>query len=223
MFFKSLACNMVVGCVEMCVRACVISTPPKFIIIKYHLGRNLIDKFDENHLADLIRSSLYPMNKLLSSKDIIREVLHGFSLKCDDELMRSHLSNLLMDSSTFEGLNGLTSQLSESTTLNDCIIECFMELSTNPNFQACVVRKVLVREIHELISLHFSPHPSSITLLQLVEKDFARRGSWLNIQVDIEEIVKEVEKDVLEKLVLEIVDEIDIRYVIQCNETMSRS
>ncbi|XP_004503709.1 uncharacterized protein [Cicer arietinum] len=188
---------------------------------KSHPGENLQEHYDIP--KDLIRSSLYPMNKLLSSKDIIREVLHGFSLKCDDELMRSHLSNLLMDSSTFEGLNGLTSQLSESTTLNDCIIECFMELSTNPNFQACVVRKVLVREIHELISLHFSPHPSSITLLQLVEKDFARRGSWLNIQVDIEEIVKEVEKDVLEKLVLEIVDEIDIRYVIQCNETMSRS
>ncbi|GAU19440.1 hypothetical protein TSUD_76840 [Trifolium subterraneum] len=190
------------------------------------------DKFKENHLADLAKSSLDPMN---SSKDIIREVLQDFSLKCD-EPVKSHLSNLLMDSSTFDELKGLTDHLSCSTILHDCIIECFMELyqncgfqshfsSSNPNFQSCVARKILVREINELlVNLHFFPHPSPIKLQELVEKDLARRGSWLNnIQVDIEDIAIEVEKDVLEKLVLEIVSEMDIRDLIQCNEPMSKS
>lgn len=177
------------------------------------------DRFEENHLEDLITSSLDPMNN--KSKDIISEVLQTFSLKCD-EPMKSHLSNLLMDSSsTFDEVNGLTDQLFDSTILHEYIIECFMELyqnsdfspyfsSRNPNFQACVVRKVLVRQINELVKLHFFPHPSPITLQQLVERDLARRESWMNIHVDAEEIAMEVEKNVLETLVLEIVSEMTI-------------
>ncbi|CAK8579206.1 unnamed protein product [Lathyrus sativus] len=190
------------------------------------------DKFEENnHLADLVTLSLDRMNK---SNDIISEVLQAFSLKCDEPI-KSHLSNLLTDSSTFDELNGLTDQLSGSKILHDCIIQCFMDLyqnsgflphlsSRNPNFlQACVVKKILVREINELVNLHFVSHPSPITLHQVVEKDMARRGSWMNIYVDTEDIAIEVEKDVLEKLVWEIVSDMDIRYVIQCNETMSKS
>lgn len=175
------------------------------------------DRFEENHLEDLITSSLDPMNK---SKDIISEVLQTFSLKCD-EPMKSHLSNLLMDSSsTFDEVNGLTDQLFDSTILHEYIIECFMELyknrgfslhfsSRNPNFQACVVKKVLVRQINELVNLHFFHHPSPITLQQLVERDLTRRESWMNIH-DAEEIAMEVEKYVLETLVLEIVSEMNI-------------
>ena len=177
------------------------------------------DKYEENHLADLMTSSLEPMKK---SKDIVSEVLQTFSLKCD-EPMKSHLSNLLMDSSsTFDEVNGFTDQLSDSKILHDCIVECFMELcqsngfsphfsSRNPKFQSCVVKKVLVREINELVNLHFFPHPSPITLQQLVERDLARSESWMNIHVDaVEEIAMEVEKNVLETLVSEIVSEMNI-------------
>ncbi|KAI5383663.1 uncharacterized protein LOC127105558 isoform X3 [Lathyrus oleraceus] len=178
------------------------------------------DKFEENnHLADLVTFSLNPMNK---SNDIISEVLQAFSLKCDEPI-KSHLSNLLADSSTFDELNGLTDHLSSSKILHDCIIQCFMDLhqnsgflsqfsSRNPNFlQACVVKKILVREINEVVNLHFVPHSSPITLQQVVEKDLTRRGSWMNIHVDAEDIAIEVENDVLEKLVLEIVSDMDIR------------
>lgn len=179
------------------------------------------DKFEENnHLADLVAPSFDPMNK---SNDIITQVLQAFSLKCDEPI-KSHLSNLLADSSTFDELNGLTDHLSSSKILHDCIIQCFMDLyqnsgflpqfsSRNPNFlQACVVKKILVREINELIvNLNFVPHSSPITLQQVVEKDLARRGSWMNIHVDAEDIAIEVEKHVLEKLVLEIVSDMDIR------------
>ncbi|KEH21069.1 hypothetical protein MtrunA17_Chr8g0386941 [Medicago truncatula] len=176
------------------------------------------DRFEEKQLEDLITSSLDPMNK---SKDIISEVLQTFSLKCD-EPMKSHLSNLLMDSSsTFDEVNGLTDQFFDSTIMHEYIIECFMELyqnsgfsphfsSRNSNFQACVVKKVLVRQINELVNLHFFHHPSPITLQQLVERDLARRESWMNIHNDAEEIAMEVEKNVLETLVLEIVSEMNI-------------
>lgn len=189
------------------------------------------DKFEENHLEELVTFSSDPMNK---SNDIISEVLQAFSLKCD-EPMKSHLSNLLTDSSTFDEQNGLTDQLSDSKILHDCIIQSFMDLyqnsgflpqfsSRNPNFlQPCVVKKILVREINELVNLYFAHHSSPITLQQVVEKDFARRGSWMNIHLDTEDIAIEVEEDVLEKLVLEIVSDMDIRDFIQCNETMSKS
>lgn len=197
------------------------------------------DKFEENHIADLIRSSILdPMNKLTSSssKDILREILQALCLKCDELIMKSNSLNQLMDPSNFDELKGLlTGQLSGSRVLHDSIIETHMELlykncgfpfpphfsSKNPNFQACIVRKVLVKEITELVELHFPPCPSPITLQQLVEKDLARRGSWLNVQVDAEDIAIEVEKDVLEKLLLEIASEMDIRDMMHCNEHMA--
>ncbi|XP_027340053.1 uncharacterized protein LOC113853706 isoform X2 [Abrus precatorius] len=183
----------------------------------------LDNKFEENHFADLIRSSLDPMNNLASSKDIldyVREIQQAFSLKWD-ELSMKRSSNQLLDPSTFDELKELISQLSSDKMLLDCVIEAFIEVyqnngfphhisSKNPNVQAYVVKKLLVKEITELVNLHFHPHPSPLTLEKLIEKDLARRGSWLNIQVDTEDIAMEVEEDVLEKLVLEIASEMDI-------------
>ncbi|XP_058735981.1 uncharacterized protein LOC131608058 isoform X2 [Vicia villosa] len=203
----------------------------RYVLMSGSLVQAIHDQFEENHLADIATFSLDPMNK---SNDIISEVLQAFSLKCDEPI-KSYLSNLLTDSSTFEELNGLTDQLSDSKILHDCIIQCFMDLyqssgflpqfsSRNSNFfQPCVVKKILVREINELVNLHFAPRQSPITLQQVVEKDLGRRGSWMNIHVDTEDIAIEVEEDVLEKLVLEIVSDMDIRDLIQCNETMSKS
>ncbi|KAJ1411807.1 hypothetical protein SESBI_20863 [Sesbania bispinosa] len=172
------------------------------------------EKFEENYFADLIRSSLDPINKLTSSKDMLdyfREIVQAFTLKWDELTMKSASSDLLMDSSTFDELKGLTGP----KILHDCSIEIFMKVyqnccfSPHPNVEAYVVKNVLAKEIAELVNLHFLPRPSPITLQQLVEKDLAKRGSWLNIQVDTEDIAIEMEKDILEKLVLEIASEMD--------------
>ncbi|KAG5041452.1 hypothetical protein GLYMA_05G208500v4 [Glycine max] len=182
------------------------------------------DKFEESHFEDLIRLSLDPMNNLTFSKDIlhnVREILHALSLKWD-ELTLKRSCDQLLDPSTFVELKELTSQLSGGRILHDCVIEIFMQVyqncgfpphvsTKNPNVQAYVVKKLLVKEITELVKLHFHPRPSPLTLEQLAEKDLARRGSWLNIQVVTEDIAIEVEKDVLEKMVLEIASEMDVR------------
>ncbi|KAG4398295.1 hypothetical protein GLYMA_08G015100v4 [Glycine max] len=193
------------------------------------------DKFEENHFEDLIRFSLNPMNNLTSSKDILhyaREILHALNYKWD-ELTLKRSCDKLLDPSTFVELKELTSQLSGGRILHDCVIEISMQVhqncglpphvsTKNPNFQAYVVKKHLAKEITELVKLHFHPRPSPLTLEQLVEKDLARRGSWLNIQVDTEDIAIEVERDVLEKLVLEIASEMeDVRNWTHCNEAMS--
>ncbi|KAK7369695.1 hypothetical protein VNO80_11738 [Phaseolus coccineus] len=176
------------------------------------------EKIEENHFEDLLRLSLDPMNDLSSSKDItdyVREILHGFNLKWD-ELTLKRSCDQLLDPYTFVELKEKPSQLSGGTILHDCVIETLMQVYQNsgfplhvPNIQAYVVKKLVVKDITELVNLHFHPHPSPLTLEQLVEKDLARRGSWLNIQVDAEDIAVEVEKDVLTKLVLEIASEMD--------------
>lgn len=164
------------------------------------------------------------MNNLTSSKDILhyaREILHALNYKWD-ELTLKRSCDQLLDPSTFVELKELTSQLSGGRILHDCVIEIFMQVyqncgfpphvsTKNPNVQAYVVKKLLVKEITELVKLHFHPRPSPLTLEQLAEKDLARRGSWLNIQVVAEDIAIEVEKDVLEKMVLEIASEMDVR------------
>ncbi|XP_061348682.1 uncharacterized protein LOC133294050 [Gastrolobium bilobum] len=200
-------------------------------------GSLIHDKFEENHFTGFISSSLYPINNLTSSSedisDYVREILQDFSLKGDELVIKSEPSELLLDPSTFDELKGLTGQLSGcSTILLDCVIETFKEVyqkcgflphisSKNPKVQAYVLKKVLIREITELIDLHFLPHPSPITLKELVGKDLARRGSWLNIEVDAESIAIEVGEDVLENLVLEMASEMDTRDMIDCNEPMS--
>ncbi|KAK7358611.1 hypothetical protein VNO77_00546 [Canavalia gladiata] len=192
------------------------------------------NKFEEKHFADNIRSSSDPMNNLTLSEDILdytREILQTFSMKWD-ELSMKVSSDQLLDPSTFDELKELTGQLSSSTILLDCIIEAFMNVhqnrafplhvsSKNSNAQAYVVKKLLVKEITELVNLYFHPHPSPLKLEQLVEKDLARHGSWLNVQVYTEDIAIEVEEDVLEKLVLEITSEMDIRDITHCNQPMS--
>lgn len=172
------------------------------------------EKIEENHFEDLLRLSFDPMNDLVSSKDdiidYVREILHALNLT----LKRS--SDQLLDPTTFVELKEKPSQLSGGTILHDCVIECFMQVYQNSGFplhvgnvQAYVLKKLVVKEITELVNLHFHSHPSTLTLEQLVEMDLARRGSWLNIQVDAEDIAVELETHVLEKLVLEIASEMN--------------
>ncbi|XP_014509048.1 uncharacterized protein LOC106768413 isoform X2 [Vigna radiata var. radiata] len=176
--------------------------------------KRMHEKIEENHFEDLLRLSFDPMNDLVSSKDdiidYVREILHALNLT----LKRS--SDQLLDPTTFVELKEKPSQLSGGTILHDCVIECFMQVYQNSGFplhvgnvQAYVLKKLVVKEITELVNLHFHSHPSTLTLEQLVEMDLARRGSWLNIQVDAEDIAVELETHVLEKLVLEIASEMN--------------
>ncbi|KAE9597762.1 hypothetical protein Lalb_Chr16g0390031 [Lupinus albus] len=183
-----------------------------------------VQVFEGTHFEELIRPSLTFSKDIL---DYVMKILHAFlSLKWDEIFMKCESSNQILNLSTFDEVNGLlTSQLSCNKILLHCVIETLMEVYKNNGFppkrvdiQAYVVNIVMVKEITALINLHYLPHPSPITVEQLVEKDLAKHGSWLNIKVGIEEILIEMEEDFLEKLVLEIIFEMDIRSMIYCNQ-----
>ncbi|KAL1364400.1 hypothetical protein HN51_012602 [Arachis hypogaea] len=192
--------------------------PDEYLVQAVH------EQIEDNHFAELVRSSLNGTNNLASSKDMLdcsREIVKVFGLKWDELVMKCESADM-HDPSTFDELKGSMGQLSCNAILLDCVMQAFMEVyqncgfpfniaRKNPHFQAYFAKKILAQEIAEVIKLHFVPHPSQITLDQLVGKDLERSESWLNIQVDIEHIVKEVEEDVLEDLVLEMVSEMDIR------------
>ncbi|MED6191446.1 hypothetical protein PIB30_000546 [Stylosanthes scabra] len=181
-------------------------------------------QIEDNHFAELVRSSLNRINNLASSKDMLdcsREIVKVFSLKWDELMVKCESADM-HDPSAFDELKGSMGHLSCNAILLDCVMQAFMEVyqksgfplnivRKSPHLQAYVAKKVLAQEIAEVIKLHFVPHPSQITLDELVGKDLERSESWLNIQVDIEDIVKDVEEDVLEDLVLEMVAEMDIR------------
>lgn len=187
-------------------------------------------KFEEHYFADLTRPSSDQMRNLITSmdsseseSDFNRGILQTLMLTWDEMVMKCGSPDQLLDPSTFEELKGLTNQVCGSTILFDCVKEIFMEIYQNfcrfpsqcsiitPNVQAYVSKRIMINEVKEVINSRHYQHQSPRTLEQLAEKDLARRGSWLNVQVDIEDIAIEVEEDVLQTLILEIVSEMDIR------------
>ncbi|KAI4326949.1 hypothetical protein L6164_019459 [Bauhinia variegata] len=177
------------------------------------------DKFEEHHIADILRSFVDPMDDStpVNIPEHVREILQASSLKWDELVMRFQSSDQLLDPSTFDELKLLTNQLPCGTILFDCVKEVFMVVYQNfcrfvkPDVDAYVVKRTLFNEVIELFDMHCLQHPSPTTLEQLVEKDLARRDSWLNIRNDAEDIAIEMEEDLLQKLILEIVSEMDIR------------
>lgn len=191
------------------------------------------DKFEKHHVGDLIRSSSDPMNSLITSMDTpesdsIKEILQVISLKWNELVMKYEPPDQLTDPSTFEERKRLANQLCDSTNtvFFDYVKEVFTETYQNfirsmyqcsvinSEIQAYVFKRIMVNEVKEVINLLHCQHQSAKTLNELIEKDLARRGSWLNVQVDAEDIAVEVEEDVLQELILEIISEMDIRSVI---------
>lgn len=179
------------------------------------------DKYEEHHFAwDPMENLITSLDSSESESDYYRGILQTLSLKWDEMVMKCESSS---DPSTFEELKGLTSQECEDTILFDCVKEVFLEIYQNfcrfplqcsaikPNVQAYVLKRRMVNDVKQVINLHHQHHQSLRTLEQLVEKDLARRGSWLNVQVDAQDFALEVEEHVLQSLILEFVSEMDIR------------
>ncbi|XP_054823645.1 uncharacterized protein LOC129321773 isoform X2 [Prosopis cineraria] len=184
----------------------------------------------EHHSVDLTRSSSGLVDDLITSRDMSvsgcdGEILRSLSLKWDELVMKCELPDHLLDPSAFEELKRLTNQLSYTTILFDYVMEVFMERYQHlcrfphhisiekPNVQAYVLKRIMVHEVKKFIDLHYHQHhrPPPRTLEQLVEKELNKRRSWLNVQVDIDDIATEVQEDVLQSLILEIISEMDTR------------
>ncbi|XP_028779549.1 uncharacterized protein LOC114735922 isoform X2 [Neltuma alba] len=182
------------------------------------------DNSGDHHSADLPRCSSDLANNLITSieSDCDREILQALSLKWDELVMNCELPDQLMHPSPLEELKGFMHKLSGSAILFDYVMEVFMDTYQQlcrfprhisigkPNVQSYVLKRMMVDEVKEFIDLHHHQrHQPPRTLEQILEKDLARRRSWLNVQVDIDDTVTEVQEDVLQELILEIISGMD--------------
>jgi hypothetical protein len=79
-----------------------------------------------------------------------------------------------------------------------------------------------IYEVWEGVSWHLLPLPMPHTLDQLVKKDMAKTGTWMNLQYDIETILVEIGEDIFEDLMEEIVfgDLMEENLFIHANESL---
>lgn len=135
--------------------------------------------------------------------EYVREVvLQGSSLNWDE---------LMVDPSLLDEVKAQTNQLNcDCKLLNDCINQSLLEAYHNHfRFYPWVssiksnvpMDKFVNDEVTQCIDWYLHPQFPSSSLEQLLEKDIAKSGTWLEIRSDIEDIVNELAESTLEECV----------------------
>ena len=151
-----------------------------------------------------------------STFEYVKAVLQASGMKWDEYYMRSHSSEQLLDPSIFFEVEFLSSQLCCDKKLlfdsaNEALVEiygryfgCFPGLS----FVKSTIRPVPdmkngIYEVWEGVSWNLHPLPMPHTLDQLVKKDMAKTGTWMDLRYDIETIHVEIGEAIFEDLMEE--------------------
>ncbi|KAJ6955371.1 hypothetical protein NC652_006718 [Populus alba x Populus x berolinensis] len=150
--------------------------------------------------------------------EYVKAVVQASGMKWDEFYMRSHSSEQLLDQSIFFEVEFFSNQLCCDKKLlfdsiNEVLMEvygryfgCFSGLSfVQSNIRPVPDVKSGICEVWEGVSWHLLPLPMPHTLDQLVKKDMAKTGTWMNLPYDIETILVEIGEDIFEDLMEEIV------------------
>ncbi|KAB5527099.1 hypothetical protein DKX38_020946 [Salix brachista] len=153
-----------------------------------------------------------------SAFEYVKAVLQASAMKWDEFYMRSHSSEQLLDPSIFFEVEFFSSQLCCDKKLlfdsaNEALVEvygryfgCFPGLP----FVKSTIRPVPdmkngIYEVWEGVSWNLQPLPMPHTLDQLVKKDMAKTGTWMDLRYDIETILVEIGEAIFEDLMEEAV------------------
>ncbi|KAJ6872835.1 hypothetical protein NC651_031841 [Populus alba x Populus x berolinensis] len=148
--------------------------------------------------------------------EYVKAVLQASGMKWDEFYMRSHSSDQLLDPSIFLEVEFFSNQLCCDKKLlfdsaNEALVEvyeryfgCFPGLS----FVKSTIRPVPdmkngIYEVWEGVSWHLLPLPMPRTLDQLVKKDMAKTGTWMDLRSDIETILFDIGEAIFEDLMEE--------------------
>ncbi|KAJ8748859.1 hypothetical protein K2173_013290 [Erythroxylum novogranatense] len=147
----------------------------------------------------------------------VSEVLQVSGIKWDEFYIRSHTSDRFLDPSIFTEVQCFPNQLClDKKLLFDCINEVLVEvyarylgcfpglLLLKPTIRPVPDMKNAIREIFEGVNWHLRPFPPHHTLDQIVNKDMAKIGSWMDLQFDTEAIIVEIVEAIYEDLTEEI-------------------
>ncbi|KAL4308726.1 hypothetical protein GQ457_01G023270 [Hibiscus cannabinus] len=145
----------------------------------------------------------------------IKAVLQTSSFNWDELYTRSLSSDVLINPLLLDEVDYLPNQLcQDQNLLFDCINEVLVELCgryfgspgisfVNPNIRPLPNMDNTIREVSKGVHQHLLPMPLPHTLDQIVRKDLAKSGTWMDLQLDNGCIGVEIGEAIFEDLVVD--------------------
>ncbi|KAK2361995.1 Phosphatidylinositol N-acetyglucosaminlytransferase subunit P protein [Trifolium repens] len=162
------------------------------------------------------RKSCLEENELIY--DYINAVFHAASLTQDQLLMKCLSSDNILDPSLFDQVEFFSNMLChEQKLLFDCINEVLMEVCwnyfgvspwvsfVNPSIRPTPNMKKVILKVWEGVCWHVRHIPPPHTLEQIVRKDMARNGTWMDLRLDAETVGFEMGDVILVELMEDII------------------
>ncbi|CAK8542379.1 unnamed protein product [Lathyrus sativus] len=157
------------------------------------------------------RKCCFEENELIY--DYINAVFHASGLTQDQLLTKCLSSNKILDPSLFDQVEFFSNMLfHEQKLLFDSINEVLMEVCwhyfgvspcvsfVNPSIRPTPNMKKIILKVWEGVCWHVLPLPPPHTLEQIVRKDLARNGTWMELRLDAETVGFEMSDTILVEL-----------------------
>ncbi|CAN8308938.1 unnamed protein product [Cochlearia groenlandica] len=172
--------------------------------------------FDENDSA--AKKSRENSDKTITSDkelvfNYVRAVLDAVDSDFEELYLKAQFSDQLLEPALISNIPFCSNHLCpDHELLFDCINEVIMELCCCPPWASFVTPrtrvfstvKSIIHEVQEAVYWHLLPLPLPHTLDQIVSKDMAKGGNWLDIRCDIDCIGFETSELILEELLEEL-------------------
>ncbi|CAM8899635.1 unnamed protein product [Rhodiola kirilowii] len=150
-----------------------------------------------------------------SSQKFIKEILTASDFSWDTMYIRSLSSDQLLDVSLYDTEVDIHSDQpsNEYKLLLDCLNEVLMDSCaryfgsspcmplSKPNIRPIPDTENAIREIWERVEWHLRPSSSPRGFEQIVDKDLAKDGRWMDLRFDVDTIGTEIENLILQELI----------------------
>ncbi|XP_060207060.1 uncharacterized protein LOC132634908 isoform X1 [Lycium barbarum] len=148
----------------------------------------------------------------------IQSSLHILHLNWEELWLNRHLSEQMLDATLSDELETLALHCHSEPKLlmnytNEVLLEAYDShfrflpwLSfVQPKICSFPLEKHLVEKVMKEVRQHLIPLMEELTLIEHVENDLAKSGSWLDIRNDAEDVLSQITDDVLEESILDVV------------------
>lgn len=168
--------------------------------------------FDEKDPATKSREDSVTSDKEIVFK-YVKAVLDAVDSDFEELYLKAQFSDQLLEPALISNIPFCLNQLCpDHELLFDCINEALMELCYCPPWASFVsprtrvfsTVKSIIHEVQEAVYWHLLPLPLPHALDQIVRKDMARAGNWLDIRCDIDCIGFETSELILDELLEEL-------------------
>ncbi|XVE64830.1 hypothetical protein DITRI_Ditri07aG0133300 [Diplodiscus trichospermus] len=166
--------------------------------------------------SDLKSNAVTSMDKQRPLSECITAVLQISGLNWDELSRKWHLLDQMLDSSLFDNVEVWPEKSSSDRRLlfgyiSEVLLElyqCYVQCSPwvshlNPTPRPALLSKNMIHEVLRHVEWSLLSELPQQTLQQLVEKDLAKSGTWMDIQLDTEEVVTELVDGILQDLVVD--------------------